>query len=226
MGGPDDDYYYSGWRDWGQGEKAPLRPIVDPECPTPLPPAEQAKHDALVCALRQMFQRSVVFTKNPANVQPPWFARPIIKTKNIVVAANTTGVIFDREIPERNRAILSCIGIDVAPLLPLYDQTLEFWFDLGNEQQVIPIFDDQTEQAYESSTGLKSGRTTILPGNVGAPFNFLANGLQSLIKGKAMLRFMVENKSDVAVTIRGVMGYYQYWLPYGADEFENADVQL
>lgn len=228
MGNPHEDrFFYEGWREYGPGDPRAVDAIFTPDCdPKSLSPEEKRKQAALKCTLNDVFARQVVFTKFPANVQPPYFARPIIKAKNITVPANTKAAIFDRDIPARTRAVLTMLGIDVDPVSSVLDQTCEFWFDLGSEKEIIPVFDDQTETAYEETDGVDSGKTTVLPGSLTIPFNFLQAGLQFQIKGPRMLRFMCHNKSDAAFTVRGIMGYYQYWLPYGADEFENADVQM
>lgn len=227
MGNPgEQDFFYGGWRDYGQAEERPLDVVHDPTCdPSKLTPEEKQKLDAQFCMLKGLFTRQVVFTKSPANVEPPWFSRPIIKAKRITVAANSTAVIFTREIPARNRAVLSCLGIDVSPVLSLVNGAIEFWFAKDNGQ-IIPIWDDQTDTAYEETDGLTSGKTSVLPGSLEHPFEFLQNGLQIVLKGRTVFTFNVENKGDVAVVIRGIMGYYQYWMPYGATEHENGDVQM
>jgi len=227
MGNPyEDRYFYEGYRDFNREPRID-DVIIGPTCsPGAANPELKSRMEALKCTLNDVFARQVVFTKFPANSQPPWFAKPIIKCKNITIASGGTGVIFDREIPGRNRAILTCLGIDIDPVGAILAQTCEFWFDLGNQEEIVDIFDDQTETAYEEVDGLTSGKTTVLPGSLVVPFNFLEAGLQFMIKGPKMLRFMMENKGLEAVTIRGMMGYYQYPLPYGATEFENADVML
>lgn len=228
MGNPGEDaFFWEGYRDWGQGEERPLDVVFDPSCPPKdMLPALSQEQEALKCTLNNVFARQVVFTKQPANVQPPWWARPIIKAKNILVEAGETVPVFDRQIPDRNRAVLTTLGVDVSSIPAMQDKTLEFWFDLGSVERIIPIFDDQTETAYEETDGVDAGKTTVLPGSLSIPFNFINAGLQFQIKGPRMLRFMVTNKGDEAVLIRGIMGYYQYWLPYGATEFENADVLM
>lgn len=228
MGNPhEDSFFYEGWREFGPADPRAVDAIFKPGCaPQSLSPEEKAKQEALKCTLNDVFARQVLFTKFPANVQPPYFSRPIIKTKVISIAAGDKVPIFDRVIPARNRAVLTTLGIDVDPVSSVLDRTCEFWFDLGSENEIIPVFDDQTETAYEETDGVDSGKTTVLPGSLTIPFNFLNSGLQFHIKGKRTLRFMCHNKSDATFTVRGMMGYYQYWLPYGADEFENADVQM
>lgn len=227
MGNPgEEDFYFKGWRDFGQAEERPLDIVHDPTCdPSKISPERKAELESQFCMLKGLFERQVIFTKGPANVQPPWFARPIIKAIRLTVAANSLGVIFTREIPARHRAVLTCLGIDVSPVLPLTDGALEFWFAKDNGQ-VIPVWDDQTAVAYEEADGLTSGFTSVLPGSLENPFAFLTHGLQIIIKGRTVLTFNINNKSDVAVDIRGIMGYYQYWLPFGATEHENADVQM
>lgn len=229
MGNPfEDQFYFEGFRSMGPGEERPRDTVIDPACdPTrALSPEMKQSMEALKCTLNDVLARQVVFTKFPANVQPPWFAKPIIKAKAITIAAGETEAIFDRMIEARMRAVVTSIGIDAAPTNSILDGTCEFWFDEGSEQKIIQVFDDQTATAYEESDGLTMGKTAILPGSLNTPFNLKEAGLQFLLKGPTMLRFMCHNKGDAAVTIRGIMGYYQYWLPYGATEFENADVQM
>lgn len=224
MGNPhEDNLFYEGWKEFGPNDPRPKDAVFEQTC---RPSEKTQEMKDLKCVLNDVFARQVLFTKMPANVQPPWFARPIIKAKNITIPAGETLAIFDRIIPNRTRAVLTTLGIDVDPVTAVIDKTCEFWFDRGSEQTIIPVFDDQTETAYEETDGVNSGKTTVLPGGLVVPFNFLAAGLQFQIKGPSMLRFMCHNKGDDALAVRGIMGYYQYWLPYGADEFENADVQM
>lgn len=227
MGNPGEEaFYYEGWRDYGQAEERHKDLVHDPTCdPAKISPEKKQDLNSLFCMLKGLFQRQVIFSKGPANVQPPWFARPIIKSIRLTVAANSTGVLFTREIPARNRAVLTCIGIDMAPIQPYMNGALEFWF-AKDGAQIIPVFDDQTAVAYEEADGLTSGKTSVLPGSLENPFAFLENGLQVLLKGRTIFTFNVENKSDSAVLFRGIMGYYQYWLPFGATEHEQGDVQM
>lgn len=224
------DYYYRGYRDPGQGEERPLDVVHDAKCP-PRPPIsrqKQAELDAFFCRQRQEFKRSVLFVKGPANVEPPWFAKPLIKVKNITVSAGATATIFDRVIEDRQRAVVSIIGIDVAPIGPYVNGQMEFWFAQGGteRQDVINLFDDQTSVAYGSTVPLVAGKTTLIPGSSENPFNLRGAGLQFRIKGRKLLTFNVENKSGQDVVVRGLMGMWIYWLPWGATEFESADVQL
>lgn len=229
VGNPyEEPYFWEGYRSMGPGEERPLDVIIDPSCDPSrnLPPDVKAHMAALKCTLNDVLARQVVFTKFPANVQPPWFSQPIIKAKVITIAPGDMQPIFDRMIPERMRAVLTTLGIDLDPISAVLDRTCEFWFDEGSQQKIVQVFDDQTETAYEETDGVDAGKTTVLPGSLTVPFNFMDAGLQFHLKGPTNLRFMMENKGDAPVTIRGIMGYYQYWLPYGADEFENADVQM
>ncbi len=229
VGNPyEDDYFWTGYRDPGPGEERPLDVVIDPSCDPsrPLSPETKERMAALKCTLNDVLARQVVFTKFPANVQPPWFAQPIMKSKVVTIAAGETVPIFDRMIPERMRAVITTLGIDVDPITSILDRTCEFWFDQGSQDKIIQVFDDQTETAYEETDGVDAGKTTVLPGGLTVPFNFLQAGMQFHVKGPSMLRFMMENKGDADVTIRGVMGYYQYWMPYGATEFETGDVQM
>lgn len=227
MGNPgEQEYFYAGYRDYGQAEERPLDVVHDPTCnPAKMSPEKKQEMDNLFCMLKGLFQRQVVFTKFPANVQPPWFSRPIIKAIRKTVAANSTAVLFTREIPARNRAVLTCIGIDMAPIQPYMNGAIEFWF-AKDGGQIIPVFDDQTETAYEEADGLTSGKTSVIPGSLENPFEFLQNGLQVILKGRTVFTFNVENKSDSAVVFRGIMGYYQYWMPFGATEHEQGEVQM
>lgn len=229
MGNPyEQAYFYEGWRDWGRGEP-PVQDIIhDPKCdPKRVNPQKKEELDALFCLMHDFFQRSVIFTKFPGNVQPPWFAQPIIKAIRVTVAAGATATLFTREIPEKYRAIITCFGIDVAPVLALTEGTLEFWFEKGlDTQNRVNLFDDQTETAYEETDGVDSGKTAVLPGSLENPFNLLEAGLQLIYTGRTNMRMRMENKGDDPVVIRGILGYYQYWMPYGKTEFEQGDVQL
>lgn len=229
MGNPfEEDFFWPGYRSTGPGEERPRDIVVDPACDPSrnMTPEMRAQCEALKCVLNDVFARQVLFTKFPANVQPPWFSQPIMKSKVITIAPGETAAIFDRMIPERMRAVLTMLGLDIDPITAVLDRTCEFWFDQGSQDKIIQVFDDQTETAYEETDGVDSGKTTVLPGSLTVPFNFLEAGMQFHVKGPSMLRFMMENKGDEDVTIRGVMGYYQYWMPYGATEFETGDVQM
>jgi len=223
LGNPyEEGYYWPGYRDPGQGEKSPLKTVFNPECKPPAGSPRAQELDEFFCRMRQELNRSVIFSKRPANVEPPWFARPIIKAKNcLTIAPGATVAIFDRVINERQRAILTMIGQDVAPLLPLMNGDLVFWWALDGV--IVPIYDDQ-------STGYcavaQSGQTTVPFGAAAVPFCLFSNALSWRIIGRKRLTWNVENQGLVPVEIRGVMGWYEYWTSYGATEFENADVQL
>lgn len=242
MGNPfEEEYFHEGWRDSGQGDPRPKDVVSDPalnpykgDCT----PEQQKWLDCLYNRFRDELKRPLVFfVKRPAFVEPPFFARPLIKSKcGLQVAPGATGTIFDRLIEDRQRAIVVAFGIDLAPIAPLMNCQLEFWFQRaaasGNtgvqNAEVIPVFDDQTPTTYGGSTPVRQGRTTVLPGSVENPWCLLSNGLQFGIRGRSRLQMLVENKSGVTVTIRGVLGFYQYWssAPAGASEFEQGDLQL
>ncbi|MGH9317724.1 MAG: hypothetical protein ACRD1P_11545 [Thermoanaerobaculia bacterium] len=239
MGQPhEEEYFYEGWRDAGQGEPRPKDVISDPSCsPLTRNPADQQKMDDLFCRFEAALKKPLVFfVKKPSFVEPPFFAKPLIKTKcGLQVAPGATAVIFDRLIEDRQRAVVTAFGLDVAPLAPIMNCQLEFWFQAANAQanvageaDVIPLFDDQTPTAYGGSTPVKYGRTTVLPGSVEIPWCLLSNGLQFGVRGRTRLQMLVENKSGVTVTIRGVLGFYQYWssAPAGAAEWASGDLQL
>lgn len=201
------EYYDKGYRDWGASDPQGKEVVFNPnEKPSEIP------------------ERRVFYAKRPAYLEPPWFSKPLIKAKNnLIVPAGATVAIFDRRIPARNRAVVTMVGIDVSPVAPLYAGQLEFWFEQSGE--VIPIFDDQTPTSYGSSDPVRSGRTTVLPGTADRPFCLHGCGLSFQVKGEKILTFNVENKGGVPVTIRGLLGFYIYWLPYGATEFEDAEIQ-
>lgn len=213
----DDNYFYEGWRDAGQGELRPVDIVHDPHCP---PPPED----------RQCGKTKLNWVKFPAFNQPPFFSKPLIKARSsLVIPAGTIALIFDREIADRQRAIVSHVGIDVAPIAPLMNSQLEFWFQLGRRglaevsQTVLPVWDDQNPTGYGGSTPIQSGRTTVWPG-VATPEEFFQNGLQFGVRGRAQIQGLIENKSAVSVTVRGLFGYYYYWAEK-ATEFEQGDFQ-
>lgn len=177
----------------------------------------------------------VNWVKFPAFNQPPFFAKPLIKARStLVIQPGEIGILFDREIADRQRVIVSLFGIDLAPIAPLMNAQLEFWFQLGKvgvnavSQNVIPLFDDQNPTSYGGSTPIQSGRTTVMPGSVENPMELFKNGMQFGVRGRAQLQGLMENKSAVAVTIRAILGFYQYWSsgPGGASEFEAGDFQV
>lgn len=221
LGGPDhDEYHYQGWRDAGQGEDRPRDVVSDPNVPPPPDPATA--------------KPSVCFVKFPAFNQVPWFGKPLIKARSsLVVPAGGIALIFDREIADRQRAVVTQLGIDVAPIAPLLNSQLEFWFQLGKEgvalpsKNVIPVWDDQNPSSYGTSHAVQFGRTTVWPG-VGTPEDFQQNGLQFGVRGRAQLQGLIENRSGVDVTVRGILGFYYYWSsgPGGASEFGGGDLEF
>jgi len=219
----DDDYSASGYKDYGQGEKRAQNLVFDPtKNPFRVSPEQEAMLDAFMHRLNQELQRTLIYAKRPAFVEPPFFAKPVIKSVcGLLVAGGAIASIFDRVIEDRQRAVVSFFGVDVSPIIPLLNCELEFWFSL--DADVVPIFDDQSQAPY---TVVGTGRTTVLPGSVENPFCMAACGTPIHIKGKKRLTFNVENMGTTSVTIRAVMGYWQYWLPFGATEFEAAEVQL
>lgn len=235
MGNPyEEEFFYEGWRDFGQGEPRPKDVVVDPTCaPRKVSPGLE---DAICEFERGLKKPWVFFVKRPAFVEPPFFSKPLIKTKcGLQVAPGATGVIFDRLIEDRQRAVVTAFGLDLAPLAPLMNCQLEFWFQAANAQGLvagkavmIPLFDDQTPTVYGGSTPVQSGRTTVLPGSVEIPYCLNTNNLQFGVRGRTRLQMLVENKSGVTVTIRGMLGYYYYWsgAPGGASEFASGDLQL
>jgi len=225
----EDEYFYRGYRDTGQGEPRPKDVVFDPKCDPELDRMEPERKKALdefFCRFQRELKRLVFFSKRPSFVEPPFFSKPLIKAKcGLSVAPGATAIIFDRPIEARQRAIVSMIGLDVAPLLPLLSCALEFWFQQDND--IIPYFDDQSPTTYGGSTPVVGGRTSVIPGSVENPFCMITNGLGFEIKGPKRLTMRVENKSGVTVVIRGVLGLYQYWLAglAGASEFETAELQ-
>lgn len=230
MGNPyEEGYFYEGWRDYGQGEPRPKDVVFDPgRNPVSSDPERQGLMDDFFNRFREELKRPLVFfSKRPAFVEPPFFSKPIIKAKcGLTVAPGATEIIFDRLIEDRQRAIIANIGIDVEPIAPLFNCQLEFWFQLDDD--VIPLFDDQTPTAYGATTPLIYGRTTVLPGSVEIPFCLMGCGLAFGVHGRKRLTFRVENKSGVTITTRGILGFYQYWSsgPDGASEFEQGDFQV
>lgn len=213
----DDSYYYDGFRDAGQGEPRPIDVVFDPNCPPPK-------------SFRECEKPKINFVKFPAFNQPPWFAKPLVKARSsLVIPAGSIALIFDREIADRQRAIVSLLGMDVAPIAPLLNSQLEFWFQLGKKgvaavsQNVLPVWDDQNPTGYGGSTPIQSGRTTVWPG-VATPEQFYQDGLQFGVRGRAQLQGLIENKSAVTITIRGILGFYYYWADQ-ASEFESGDIQ-
>lgn len=235
MGNPhEEEFFWEGWRDHGQGEPRPKDVVVDP---TRAPrPASHGLQDALHEFEAGLKKPWIFFVKRPAFVEPPFFSKPVMKAKcGLQVAPGATGVIFDRLLEDRQRAVVTAVGLDLAPIAPLMNCQLEFWFQAGNAQgitagkaTVIPFFDDQTPTGYGGATPVQSGRTTVLPGSVEIPYCLNTNNLQFGIRGRTRLQMLVENKSGVTVTIRGLLGYYSYWAsaPEGASEFASGDLQL
>ena len=215
--GDDERYYGEGWRDAGQGEPRPQDVIYDPSCPPP--PTNPG------CAPVKLN-----FVKFPAFNQPPFFAKPLIKARSsLVIPAGQIALVFDREIADRQRAIISFVGLEVAPIAPLLNSQLEFWFQRGTKdvaqvsKDVYPVWDDQNPTSYGGSTPIASGRTTVFPG-IESPMDFFKRGIQFGLRGRVQFQGLIENKSAVSVTVRGVLGYYYYWAEQ-ASEFERGDFQ-
>lgn len=227
MGGPDHERYHNeGFRDMGQGDDRPRDVVYNPpgveSAPTPGGPGGPSGKKPCFC-----------FTKFPALNQLPWFGKPLIKARSsMVVPAGGIALIFDREIADRQRAVVTQLGIDVAPIAPLLNSQLEFWFQTGKKgiaapsANILPVWDDQNPTSYGTSHAIQSGRTTVWPG-VATPEDFHQNQLQFGVRGRAQLQGLIENRSGVSVTVRGILGFYYYWAegPGGASEFESGDFQ-
>jgi hypothetical protein len=220
----DDQYFYEGWRDAGQGEPRPMDVVHDPHCETPPPQAKCGKI-------------KLNWTKFPAFNQPPFFAKPLVKARSsLVIPAGSVALIFDRTIADRQRAIVSFVGLDVAPIAPLMNSQLEFWFQLGRKgvaevsNNIIPVWDDQNPTSYGGATPVQYGRTTVWP-SVEDPLRLFESGLQFGVRGRAQFQGLIENKSGVEITVRGILGMYYYWSNSpsegsgGASEFEAGDFQ-
>lgn len=228
--GPTPEGYWEGFRDWGAGTPRPEDIVYDPKCNANQVQAyEDAKKrlDPFFCLLQEFFQRSVIFSKDPAYVQRPWFGKPLIKTIFSTVAGGTVGTLFDYTFRERTRAIVTMMGIDVDNIAALMAGALTFWFEKGDGDQteIVPFFDDQSTAGYGGGA-IESGKTTVLPGSVEIPFNFLEAGLQQIIIGPTRLRFRVDNQDVDPAVFRGVLGFYSYWMPYGATQDVPGEVQM
>jgi hypothetical protein len=222
LGFPQDPYYTEGYRDYGQGEPRQKDVVFDPAAdPNAVSPEQRVESNYFFDRLKDFLNKNVFFSKRPAFVEPPFFAKPLIKTIGVTGIAGSTTALFDRVIPDRHRAMVTMFGIDLAPLLPLTTGLLSFWFDIDGT--VLPVFDDQSPIVY---TPLVMGQTTVIPGSLENPVDLLQYGLAFQVKGMKRLQVFMRNLSLSDVTVRGVMGYYQYPLSPGSQEFEGADIQL
>lgn len=219
-------FYDPGYRDTGQDEPWAQDTVYDPKkCgPIRLDPQQQSYLDAMICAFEdRIIKRSVFFVKRPAFLEPPFFSKPLLKVAEKEVANNTTVNLLERQVEDRQRAVVTSIGIGVDDTQALANRELAFWFEVNGV--VVPLFDDQSTTIAAALLPLEFGKTTIFPGSIEAPFNIREAGLTVLIRGPSSLNFRTENRSGATVKITAIMTYYQYWLP-NAGEFEQADNQI
>jgi hypothetical protein len=227
MGNPHEErYFYENFRDWGQDEPWAKDVVYDPrDCAKSVqdPNRKEALKD-FFCTFREELKKFVFISKRPAFVEPPFFSKPLIKTNRVTAPAGITTRLAVRQIDDRQRAVVSSMGVDTDNPTAYVTGALRFSFsqsDLAQSQGVnVPLFDDQNPV-----TTFQIGLSEVIPGDTVHPYDLIQSGTAFQVKGPAVLRFSVTNLSGVPVIVRSVVGMYQYWLPK-ADEFASADLQL
>lgn len=227
VGNPHDErYFYENVRDFGQGDPRERQVIFDPlkdGCRQDVPPGVRDAIDLLLCKFQDALKKFVFISKRPAFVEPPFFSKPITKTKGMLLPPLNPTTILDRRIEDRQRAVVTAIGVDTDNPAIVQAQSIAWWFGLNavdNRAAIINLFDDQT-----TPTHAIGGMTTILPGSVAEPYSFLRDGIAFQVKGPTNLIFAAQLAAIVVVNVRVLMTLYQYWLPH-ADAYASADLQL
>jgi hypothetical protein len=230
VGNPhEQSFYFDQSRDFGQGEPRQREIIYDPNRPV----LEVSKDQdlgikAFLSRFEERLKKIVFITKRPSFVEPPFFSKPLSKTIGLQVAAGATETIFSKEIQDRQRAVITTIGVSVSDPKLLANQSLKFWFALNDQTNgILPLFEDQTLNPVPPGGLPTSGKTTVIPGTSEEPYSLLQNGLAFQTKGhgKNTILFMMQNNGGVAVNVLAVMSFYQYWLPQ-SDAYASADLQL
>lgn len=222
VGNPFETPYGSeAYRDPGQGQPRPKDIIYDPnEDPAEIPEERRQELREMVSLFREIFQKQVLYTKRPAFVEPPFFAKPRILIDEITLPAGGAVLlpIITKQIEARQRCIVSLVGIELNEPA-LYDaHELRFAFVLNGD--IVDIFEDG------SIANLPTGVTTRVPGDLNNPFCLLTNGLQFEVQGEKTLEFSGQNvngTTDAIVT--AMVGIYEYWTP-DASQFAGGDIQV
>jgi hypothetical protein len=223
MGNPgEESYFFDQFRDYGPGDPRAKDVVYDPkQCdPKTATPDRKRELDEFFCRFSQELKKNVFISKRPAFAEPPYFSVPNVKLAGVDVAVGATVAILDRVIEDRQRAMVTSIGVDTNDPKQVADGLVRFWFAL--DEQVIPLFDDQTPALVPA---LKQGQTLFVPGTVAQPFSLITAGVPLQVRGKGRLKFYVNNRSLVPLHVCALITFYQYWLQNAA-EFEAADNQV
>jgi hypothetical protein len=223
MGQPGEgDYFFDQFRDYGPGDPRAKDVVFDPSKCNPKESSPGRKHelDEFFCKFAESLKKFIFLSKRPAFLEPPFFAVPNVKLAGVTVAAGATVAVLDRVIEDRQRAVVTSMGVDVNNPMAVANGLMRFWFAL--DEQVIPLFDDQTPALVPA---LKQGQTLAVPGTVAHPFSLINAGCQLQVKGKGRLKFFVQNNDVVDIKVCALITFYQYWLQNAA-EFEAADNQV
>lgn len=230
VGNPHEEaFFFEGFRDYGQNDPREESVVFDPaDCgPARVSPEQKALLDEAQCRIEKGLKKAVFISKRPAFVEPPFFSKPLTKTKGITIGpGGAQGQLINRPIADRQRAVVSAIGVDVSDPTAYNAQSLVFWFALTDASRaIIPVFEDQTIGLAFAPTGLPTGQTTIFPGTTENPYSLLQSGIAFQVKGPQNLILQAQNFSAAPVLFRTVVSLYQYWLPQ-ADAYATADLQL
>lgn len=210
------------FRDPGQGQPRAKDIVFDPtQDPSLISEERRGELREMFAFMQEMFNKQVFYTKRPAFVEPPFFAKPKILVDEVILPAGGTVLvpIITKTIEARQRAIISVVATENDQPV-LYDaHELRFAFVLNDD--IIDVFGDG------SVAGLPSGVTTRVPGDLTVPFCLLTNGLQFEVQGEATLEFSGQNTNAVGVgaVVTAMVGIYEYWTP-DSSEFANGDIQL
>jgi hypothetical protein len=223
MGSPGEgDYFYDQFRDYGPGDPRAKDVVYDPNKCNPRDTSPERRHelDEFFCRFAEALKKNVFLAKRPAFAEPPYFSVPNVKLAGVDVAAGATVAVLDRVIEDRQRAIVTSVGVDVNNPQAVSNGLMRFWFAFDGV--VVPLFDDQTPALVPA---LQQGQTLAVPGTVAQPFNLLQTGVPLQVKGKTRLQFFVQNNDVADIHVCALITFYQYWLQNAA-EFEAADNQV
>jgi hypothetical protein len=228
MGNPhEEDFFYRGFRDFGPGDPRTRDYVSDPtqECAPKPGSAEHAFVKEFMCQLREELKRTPIMAKRPAFVEPPYFSKPHIKVSSATIPAGGAAVaILDRKLGDRQRALITAAGVDVDPPGLFVNHQLLFWYATSGE--VMPYFDDQSVAAA-ALADFQEGKTTIFPGSVEEPFNYMDKGVPVPFTGKGdrRMQLFVQNFGTEDAEICALVAFYEYWMTVSS-AFEEGDNQV
>jgi hypothetical protein len=233
MGNPmEENFYYTGYRDFGSADPQPQDIIYDPTMdPTKSPPDVQRKNDEFWARCKEELPKIPVFTKEPAFISPPFFSRPKIKFRRMTIPAaglvgapNTT--VLDWALEDRQHWIMTSIGLETDNPAITQNGLVIFRFTVNNV--IYQLWDDQTVDIIDPPGPPAAGETSRIPGTIAAPFNLRDAGLVFGVDGPARILLECRNSNPVLpandITITAQISFYEYWMPNNS-QFEGGQWQ-